>query len=155
MSSVSLVVLTMVGDPDAAAGIDRVAAAVGARATATENPSRRAWLGAAAIVVDERNALLCARLGLPRRDGVVLVSPGEAPKWSTFSLRSIPDTRAGPPAPDSVRTWSAVSATAAAERAGVLIAGPLGLCFLPAFVCLGVVPVVAGLAGDVFGPGLL
>jgi pilus assembly protein TadC len=47
------------------------------------------------------------------------------------------------------------SAAAAAERAGVLIAGPLGLCFLPAFICLGVVPVVAGLAGDVFGAGLL
>lgn len=47
------------------------------------------------------------------------------------------------------------AAMAAAERAGVLIAGPLGLCFLPAFVCLGVVPVVAGLAGDIFGSGLL
>ena len=44
---------------------------------------------------------------------------------------------------------------AAADRAGVLIAGPLGLCFLPAFVCLGIVPVVAGLAGDIFGSGLL
>ncbi|MEZ5131671.1 MAG: type II secretion system F family protein [Mycobacterium sp.] len=43
------------------------------------------------------------------------------------------------------------AATAAAERAGVLIAGPLGLCFLPAFICLGLVPVVAGLAGGVFG----
>jgi pilus assembly protein TadC len=47
------------------------------------------------------------------------------------------------------------AAAAAAERAGVLIAGPLGLCFLPAFVCLGVVPVVAGLAGEIFGSGLL
>jgi len=47
------------------------------------------------------------------------------------------------------------AATAAAERAGVLIAGPLGLCFLPAFVCLGIVPVVAGLAGDVLQSGLL
>ncbi len=47
------------------------------------------------------------------------------------------------------------AAAAAAERASVLIAGPLGLCFLPAFVCLGIVPVVAGLAGDVFGAGLL
>lgn len=47
------------------------------------------------------------------------------------------------------------NAAAAAERAGVLIAGPLGLCFLPAFVCLGVVPVVAGLARDIFGSGLL
>lgn len=47
------------------------------------------------------------------------------------------------------------AATAAAERAGVLIAGPLGLCFLPAFVCLGIVPVVAGLAGEIFGSGLM
>ncbi|KAA8970506.1 MAG: type II secretion system F family protein [Mycobacterium sp.] len=47
------------------------------------------------------------------------------------------------------------AAAAAAERAGVLIAGPLGLCFLPAFVCLGVVPVVAGLAGDLLQSGLL
>ncbi|MCG5432799.1 type II secretion system F family protein [Mycobacterium sp. MYCO198283] len=49
---------------------------------------------------------------------------------------------------------AADAAKAAAERAGVLIAGPLGLCFLPAFVCLGIVPVVAGLAGDVLGPAL-
>lgn len=47
------------------------------------------------------------------------------------------------------------AATAASERAGVLIAGPLGLCFLPAFVCLGIVPAVAGLAGDVLRSGLL
>ena len=46
------------------------------------------------------------------------------------------------------------AAAAAAERAGVLIAGPLGLCFLPAFVCLGIVPVVAGLAGEIFGAGM-
>jgi len=37
-------------------------------------------------------------------------------------------------------------AEARAQRAGVLIAAPLGLCFLPAFVCLGIVPVIAGLA---------
>lgn len=47
------------------------------------------------------------------------------------------------------------AATAAAERAAILIAGPLGLCFLPAFVCLGIVPVVAGLAGTVLRSGLL
>ncbi len=35
-----------------------------------------------------------------------------------------------------------------AQRAGVLITGPLGLCFLPAFFCLGVLPVVIGLAGQ-------
>jgi hypothetical protein len=47
----------------------------------------------------------------------------------------------------------AVLAGAAAQRASVLIAGPLGLCYLPTFLCLGIVPVVAGLAGDVLGPG--
>jgi pilus assembly protein TadC len=56
---------------------------------------------------------------------------------------------------DQSRHDAAHAATAAAERAGVLIAGPLGLCFLPAFVCLGIVPVVAGLAGDVLNSGLL
>ncbi len=38
-----------------------------------------------------------------------------------------------------------------AERAGVRISGPLGLCFLPAFVCLGIAPVVIGLASSVLG----
>jgi pilus assembly protein TadC len=56
---------------------------------------------------------------------------------------------------DESRHDAAHAAAAAAERAGVLIAGPLGLCFLPAFVCLGLVPVVAGLAGDVLQSGLL
>lgn len=39
------------------------------------------------------------------------------------------------------------AAEAKAQRAGVLIAGPLALCFLPAFLCLGVAPVVLGLVG--------
>ncbi|CKW18115.1 alanine rich membrane protein [Mycobacterium tuberculosis] len=43
----------------------------------------------------------------------------------------------------------------ALERAGVLIAGPLGLCFLPAFLCVGIVPLVVGLAGDVLQFGLV
>jgi Flp pilus assembly protein TadB len=42
-------------------------------------------------------------------------------------------------------------AEAAARRAGVRAVGPLALCFLPAFVLLGVVPVVAGVATQVLG----
>ena len=56
---------------------------------------------------------------------------------------------------EQAREDAAQAAAASAERAGVLIAGPLGLCFLPAFVCLGIVPLVVGLARDVFGSGLL
>jgi hypothetical protein len=37
------------------------------------------------------------------------------------------------------------------RRAGVWVLAPLGLCFLPAFLCLGVVPLVLGIAADVFG----
>jgi len=40
------------------------------------------------------------------------------------------------------------AAEARAQRAAVLITGPLGLCFLPAFLVLGIAPVVIGLAGD-------
>jgi len=77
MTSANSVVLTVVSDPDAAATIDRIAAAVGARPVSSENPSRRAWLEAAAIVLDEKAALRCSQAGLPRRDGVVVVSPAE------------------------------------------------------------------------------
>lgn len=45
-----------------------------------------------------------------------------------------------------VRASTADLAEERAQRAGVLITGPLGLCFLPAFFCLGVLPVVIGLA---------
>ncbi|MDT7547794.1 MAG: hypothetical protein QOE84_188 [Actinomycetota bacterium] len=38
----------------------------------------------------------------------------------------------------------------AASRVGVLVVAPLGLCFLPAFVLIGVVPVVVALARPLF-----
>lgn len=43
------------------------------------------------------------------------------------------------------------AAVARAERVAVWALLPLGCCFLPAFVCLGVVPVIAGVAGQVLG----
>ncbi|SHN31503.1 type II secretion system F family protein [Actinacidiphila paucisporea] len=45
------------------------------------------------------------------------------------------------------------TALAGARRAAVLATAPLGLCFLPAFLLVGVVPVVIGLAGTVLGAG--
>jgi pilus assembly protein TadC len=46
-----------------------------------------------------------------------------------------------------LRAEAADTVEARAERAGVMVTGPLGLCFLPAFLALGIVPVVVGLAG--------
>jgi len=45
------------------------------------------------------------------------------------------------------------AATARARRAGVLITLPLGLFFLPAFLVVGVLPVVIGLAGGLLSGG--
>ncbi len=47
---------------------------------------------------------------------------------------------------EGLRTERAREAAARAQRAGVLMVGPVGLCFLPAFLVVGVVPVVIGLA---------
>jgi len=73
--------------------------------------------------------------------GRVLVRAGESGSAAGPALRALAaDVRAA----DRARTDRAV------RRAGVWVLAPLGLCFLPAFVCLGVVPLVLGLAGDVF-----
>ena len=49
------------------------------------------------------------------------------------------------------RASAGATARADAKRAGVWAVGPLTLCFLPAFVLVGVVPVVAGLLADLPG----
>ncbi|WP_030342614.1 type II secretion system F family protein [Streptomyces sp. NRRL S-1022] len=55
-------------------------------------------------------------------------------------------------ASDARAEW-ARTATARARRAAVLISAPVGLCFLPAFIAVGVLPVVIGLADGVRGGG--
>jgi pilus assembly protein TadC len=50
---------------------------------------------------------------------------------------------------DDLRAARAARAEAGVQRLGVLVVLPLGLCFLPAFVLTGVVPVVAAVLGDV------
>ncbi|MFJ8882580.1 type II secretion system F family protein [Streptomyces sp. NPDC102402] len=47
---------------------------------------------------------------------------------------------------DEMRAERASAAVARAQRAAVLITAPVGLCFLPAFLAVGVAPVVIGLA---------
>lgn len=88
---------------------------------------RRAWAGAPAELA-----------GLGR----VLVRAGESGSTVAPALRSLgADSRAA----------ARAATEAALRRAGVWVLAPLGLCFLPAFLCLGVVPLVLGIAGDVFG----
>lgn len=50
------------------------------------------------------------------------------------------------------RRESGAAAAARARAAGIKAVAPLGLCFLPAFVLLGIVPAVAGIAASMFVP---
>lgn len=52
---------------------------------------------------------------------------------------------------EGLRAARARAAAARAQRAQVLITAPVGLCFLPAFLAVGVAPVVIGLATGLFG----
>jgi pilus assembly protein TadC len=74
--------------------------------------------------------------------GRVLVRAGESGSSVDLALRSL--------AADS-RATARAAAEAGVRRAGVWVLAPLGACFLPAFLCLGVVPLVLGIAGHVFG----
>ncbi len=56
-------------------------------------------------------------------------------------------------AAESLRREQAASAEAGAERLAVRLVLPLGLCHLPAFVLLGVVPVVLDVGGQVLRQG--
>ncbi len=73
--------------------------------------------------------------------GRVLVRAGESGSAVVPALQGlVADTRA------EARSH----ADAGVRRAGVWVLAPLGVCFLPAFLCLGVVPLVLGIAADVF-----
>ncbi|MEU3278710.1 type II secretion system F family protein [Streptomyces antibioticus] len=55
-------------------------------------------------------------------------------------------------ASDARSDWTR-AATIRARRAAVMVTAPVGLCFLPAFIAVGVAPVVIGLAGGALGGG--
>ncbi|MET9658492.1 type II secretion system F family protein [Streptomyces sp. NPDC006510] len=54
---------------------------------------------------------------------------------------------------EAMRAERASAAVARAQRAGVRISAPVGLCFLPAFLSVGVAPVVIGLATGLLHTG--
>jgi pilus assembly protein TadC len=84
----------------------------------------------------------------------------ETDRWDELADALLLSTRTGAPAASllasaassarAARRWNAEAATA---RLSALLVLPLGLCTLPAFLLLGVVPVVLTLAGEVLGVG--
>jgi membrane protein YqaA with SNARE-associated domain len=73
--------------------------------------------------------------------GRVLVRAGESGAAAAPALRALAA---------EARAAARSRAEAGVRRAGVWVLAPLGLCFLPAFVCLGIAPMVIGIAGQVF-----
>ncbi|WP_241989722.1 MULTISPECIES: type II secretion system F family protein [unclassified Streptomyces] len=53
---------------------------------------------------------------------------------------------------EALRADRARAAVTRAQKAAVMVTAPVGLCFLPAFLAVGVAPVVIGLAGGLLRP---
>lgn len=122
--SAALVLAAPAAEPQLAAVLDRVARLAGLGAEATQ-----AWAELPAA----------GPLGEVRRIAVRSASSG-------LRLAANFERLAG-----ELRTDRAAEAAARAQRAGVYAMGPLAACFLPAFVCLGIVPVVVGVARNAVG----
>jgi pilus assembly protein TadC len=121
-------------------------AAVAAVATAVPGPLGE-WLAEVGALYRLGAAPRQAWAGAPPGTealGRVLVRAGESGSTVVPALHRL--------AAD-VRTAQRGDVEASVRRAGVWVLAPLGLCFLPAFLCLGVVPLVLGIAADVFGAG--
>ncbi|MEU5632817.1 type II secretion system F family protein [Streptomyces rishiriensis] len=82
--------------------------------------------------------------------------PGAAPLAGLLERADVSGLPAAGPvarlAADIRAEWTR-AATARARRAAVMVTAPVGLCFLPAFIAVGVLPIVIGLAGGVMGGG--
>lgn len=118
-----------------------VLAAVGAAVPSPLGPELRGVAALYRLGAEPRQAWAGAPPDLASL-GRVLVRAGESGSAVAPALRTL--------AADS-RSAARAATEVAIRRAGVWILAPLGLCFLPAFLCLGVVPLVLGIAGDVFG----
>ncbi|MFJ6721544.1 type II secretion system F family protein [Streptomyces sp. NPDC091259] len=103
--------------------------------------------------VGERLALAGAELRLGGEPGSAWGRLAEIPGARALAECLERAARTGAPAAEPVSRLAAAlrgdrvrQAGARAQRAAVLITAPVGLCFLPAFLALGVAPVVIGMA---------
>ncbi|MEV4454788.1 type II secretion system F family protein [Microbispora sp. NPDC049633] len=97
------------------------------------------------------------RLGAPPEEAWAALA--EEPALAALARTMVRAAQSGAPVADvltrladDARRTARATASAAARRVGVHAVAPLGLCFLPAFVFLGIIPMVAGLAGQILLP---
>lgn len=102
-----------------------------------------------------RGAQTVALGGGPAELATALAQPGE-PGWQSLAAAVVRSSRTGAPlagllheaAEQAQRSWAA-DASVKARSAAVRTVLPLALCYLPAFLLLGIAPLIAGLLGDV------
>lgn len=128
--------LLRAGAPPAAALAAATRSTGSAASAACENVRRRIAMGEhaaaawASLLVDPRLAPVGRAAMRASDSGAAL-----ARAWESSAYQAKADRR--------------LAAEVAARRVGIRALAPLGLCFLPSFVCLGVIPIVIGLAGDI------
>ncbi|WP_319429590.1 septum site-determining protein Ssd [Mycobacterium sp. RTGN5] len=127
MNSNSGVALILVAESDLREQADRVAAAAGLRPLAAFAPlTRKAWSAAAAVLLDAESARQCEPDGLPRRDGVILITSAEpdGPTWAAAMAVGAQHVCALPAQDDELVGHLADAAETAREgqRAGRVIA---------------------------------
>lgn len=117
-------------------------------------------VAAIAAVVDDPARTVLARVSADLRMGATVAlawAPvaGE-PAWAPVVTALVRASRSGAPSvavlhavAEDLRRDRLTRAEVAARAAGVRAVGPLAACFLPAFLLVGVVPVVVSLASDV------
>jgi pilus assembly protein TadC len=122
-------------------------AALDAATAATDGP----------LADDVRTASNTARLGVPARAAWAPLLAPERPAPVRALARAVVRSAESGAAPaallrtvaDDARAAARTAGEVAARRAAVAAVLPLGLCFLPAFVLLGIVPLVAGLFASI------
>lgn len=140
------------GDPALLLDLVAVALAAGAAVPAALAAVGSAWPGPDGEVLDRAARSLV--LGAPwdvawtgARGGAAAVAGALRPAWSA-GASPVPLLRT---AADRMRSRRRAETRAAAGRLGVQLVLPLGLCYLPAFVLVGLLPVVVSLASGLLG----
>lgn len=142
---------------------DLVAAQVGAGASLPIAADAAADAVAGALSEAVRSAVAAIRLGAAPEDAWSSLGVADEPLQSLARLLARASAT-GSGVAEALATLAAesrdrqrISVEAAARRSEALAVAPLGLCFLPAFVLIGVLPLVAGLVSGALGglvPGL-
>lgn len=139
-------------DPDVALDLGVVLTlARAAIAAGTSVPGTLRALGRSGAGVELERAGASLLLGAPWDEAVEDVPARWLPLLEALAPAWTSGADPGPllaQAADAVGAGRARATRIAAARLGVRLVLPLGLCFLPAFVLLGLVPVVVSFAGD-------